>query len=492
MALEYDPTVRPHTPARQRELLQAVYQANAEDETDWLEWKREADLLTKADQFKVAKMILGLANRTVADAHRFVEGFGYVIVGMEPGRIEGTAQLDAADVDSRLAKYLGSQGLGWDLGYHTLEESSVMLITVRPPRAGDRIFTLQKSFHSEERGQGFEAGAIFVRSQTKTKPASPEQIETLTKRALDGATGPDAEIEIECLRGVVRVKNVQGFKDAWIKAEEHRLLDPLPKPPPTPRPERTGRVDIKDLVDMFGATSAADLAAQGVAFDGLDYATGISKQFADIGAPLRYKEERDEHEYRTAVADYLEALRSYSFSYELTEALDELEPGLCPEFTVINRSEVNLEELDVDIHLPGDVIGFEIDAGSSAERPNSPRRWNVAPKGHPSRQFEDLYPQINFPNIPDIHVGDLGPGPTKPPFRNSGSVDLNYFLTHLRPVASKSLERGKVLVAASDRRAEILASWQATARNADKLFTGTVLVPVREIDAASLLQRPSQ
>lgn len=192
MALDFDVATHAHTPGQQLALLQAVYAAQPEDETDWLEWKRHVRLDTKADQFKLAKMILGLANRTAADAHRFVEGFGYVIVGMEPGHTEGTAQLDAADVDSRLMKYLGDQGLGWDLSYHTLEELSVMLITVRPPRAGDRIFTLRKSYQPEEKGQGFEAGAIFVRSQTKTKPATPEQIEALTKRALDGATGPDA------------------------------------------------------------------------------------------------------------------------------------------------------------------------------------------------------------------------------------------------------------------------------------------------------------
>lgn len=264
------------------------------------------------------------------------------------------------------------------------------------------------------------------------------------------------------MRGVIRVTNVEGFKEAWIRGEERRLLDPLPKPPP------------------LGLGSAQ---MQGL----FSSAARISEQFDVLGASLRYKEERDEDEYRTAVADYLDELLDYSFTHELAEALDELEPGLRPEFTVTNRSEVNLEELDLDIHLPGDVIGFEATWQPPADRPKRPRLWDVAPKGHPSRQFEDLGRQFDISSVADLHIGDAGPGPTKPPFRNSGSVDLNYFLVHLRPVASESLERGKVVVAPKDVRTEILAQWQATARNANKLFSGTVLVPVREIDAASLV-----
>jgi hypothetical protein len=52
----------------------------------------------------------------------------------------------------------------------------VLVITVEPPAAGDRIRTLQREF------QPYLAGAIFVRRQGRTVPALPGDIQALEDR----------------------------------------------------------------------------------------------------------------------------------------------------------------------------------------------------------------------------------------------------------------------------------------------------------------------
>lgn len=57
-------------------LVNAVVAASANDETDWLEWKSGLDLKRKENQVTIARHILGMANRRVADAARQAGGCG--------------------------------------------------------------------------------------------------------------------------------------------------------------------------------------------------------------------------------------------------------------------------------------------------------------------------------------------------------------------------------------------------------------------------------
>jgi hypothetical protein len=70
-------------------LVEAVKNASANDELDWIEWKSTLDLTRKPGCFHVARAVLGLANRMPDRAARTCEGVGYVVVGAEPGSIPG-------------------------------------------------------------------------------------------------------------------------------------------------------------------------------------------------------------------------------------------------------------------------------------------------------------------------------------------------------------------------------------------------------------------
>lgn len=171
-------------------LVNAVVAASANDETDWLEWKSGLDLKRKQNQVTIARHILGImANRRVTDAARQAGGCGYIVIGAEPGSVTGVAEVDPADLSQAIQIYLGSAGPSWSASYIPTAGASVLVITVEPPAAGDRIRTLQREF------QPYLAGAIFVRRQGRTFPALPGDIAALEDRFAEPlrAAGPDQQ-----------------------------------------------------------------------------------------------------------------------------------------------------------------------------------------------------------------------------------------------------------------------------------------------------------
>lgn len=154
MTLDIDPTVPIRRPADQRALVQAVIGAQPENETHWLEWKRTLRLDSAEGRFAIARQILGFANRHPDRAARFTGGYAYVVFGAEPGTAPGVDCIDVADLDPGLRRYLGDDGPLWSADYITTDSgTSVLLITVDPPRWGDRIFTLRRRTRPKARAR---------------------------------------------------------------------------------------------------------------------------------------------------------------------------------------------------------------------------------------------------------------------------------------------------------------------------------------------------
>ncbi|MFJ1964034.1 AlbA family DNA-binding domain-containing protein [Streptomyces massasporeus] len=93
--------------ARQRELIRAVLNASSADETRWLEWKSQHDVLKAAGAFAVSKAILGFANRMPDVAEQWAGGHAYLLVGVDEDAIHGVPTHDVEKVDSWLRRYLG-------------------------------------------------------------------------------------------------------------------------------------------------------------------------------------------------------------------------------------------------------------------------------------------------------------------------------------------------------------------------------------------------
>jgi hypothetical protein len=144
-------------------LVEAVLNASDNDESDWIEWKSGLDLREKETQSTLARHILGMASRRPEHAARYAAGCGYIIVGAEPGRCAGVTEVDPAVLSQGMHPYLGAEGPGWAAQYVNRDGASVLVVSVEPPRLGNRIFTLCKEFPK------YLAGTVFVRRQGSIK-----------------------------------------------------------------------------------------------------------------------------------------------------------------------------------------------------------------------------------------------------------------------------------------------------------------------------------
>jgi hypothetical protein len=198
VTLDLDPTLRRRRPGDLRGLAEAIVRATPDDEQDWLEWKSALDLSKKFGQFSLSRAVLGMANRDPDRAAVHAGGLGYIVVGVSPGGVDGIDRIDTAKLDDGLARYLGDDGPQWSVNRMDFDGREILVVIVEPPLPGDRIFPLCASFFNEQ-GDGGADGTIFVRSGTKTRPATSADIRMLHRRATAvrlPSDGPDLVVSV--------------------------------------------------------------------------------------------------------------------------------------------------------------------------------------------------------------------------------------------------------------------------------------------------------
>lgn len=213
MVLSLDTSRALRTPAQVLALMQAVYEAAPEDESRSIEWKSAyPDLTSTEASFAISRAILGLANRPVAVAATSFEGVGYVLVGVEPRSLEGQQVPDSAELLNAIHRYTGHGWPYWDARTHTFNAATVLVVTVEPPRDGDRIALLQKSYQPAK-GPLVSEGTIFVRRSGATERASRAELEMLQDRLLRGS-----EAEAAALREATRKSELREIVTDLVQA----------------------------------------------------------------------------------------------------------------------------------------------------------------------------------------------------------------------------------------------------------------------------------
>lgn len=187
MALKIDSSRSLRTSEQLASLIRAVVSAAPADESRAVEWKNGySDLASPEASFAIGRAILGFANRMPGVAATQFEGAAYVVVGAEPGVLLGQRVPDSANVVNAIGRYCGQGFPLWDGREVLVEGKTVFVVTVEPPRAGDRIALLQKDFQPAK-GPLVRAGTVFVRQPGATERATKEELESLQDRLLDGS-----------------------------------------------------------------------------------------------------------------------------------------------------------------------------------------------------------------------------------------------------------------------------------------------------------------
>ena len=209
-------------------LINYVLAADDRVERYFLEVKSEVDLRSKRDQAKVAKYILGAANRDPTQASRRFGGHALMVLGVGDGQVVGVPSFEAKDLALTVQRLIGVDGPKWDFERISVDGHDVIIVVVDPP-TGD-VWTCRAD------GDGLVDGGIYVRADGETRRATGDEVRALIAWAVSKTPPVDVDVMIE--GEVLAIQIDEAALRAWVQnsaetlreqvaSTEHRYFRPL-------------------------------------------------------------------------------------------------------------------------------------------------------------------------------------------------------------------------------------------------------------------------
>lgn len=198
-----------------------------EAETSYLEIKSSLDLASTEGVAKVAKFLLGTANRRPQEAARHFHGYAVLAIGAQKGRSQGVPRgVEAHELEDRLRPYLGPQFPAFEFGRISIDDDrEVLFVVAQPPQDGQTIFPCHKSFQGVKRQDNLDDGAIYMRGASNTRPARAGEVLALVERARGGGKSP-INLDVEILGTISRVERVNEVLERLYEFEEEEFNKP--------------------------------------------------------------------------------------------------------------------------------------------------------------------------------------------------------------------------------------------------------------------------
>jgi hypothetical protein len=447
VALDVDTGVPLRRPAELVRLIRAILDADPNDETDWLEWKSRLGLTSAAGRFPIAKGILGLANRIPTRAQANCGGIGYVVIGAEPGSVTGVLAVDPAQLDDGLSPYVGgARGPGWSATYVQVDGSSVLVVMVEAPKAGDPIYTLRKTYDN------FRAGTVFTRKNGKTAPADDHDIDALQAR-LRARSSAALELDVSIVGDIP----LSWFDPGRVEPEIQQWVES----------RRSGLVAEAERIDRLQRQEGT--VSDDPLLEAHRLATSLTRWTA-VPNPLVREDDRTLDDYAAEVEAWAERLlRSVMESWPARYS--NRGHGVM-RVKVVNSTDRNLQDVLVKVVFPGEEIGGVDESPYVNRLPSPPRRF-----GEPERlDLGLLGPPIGLPN--------LSPGSSLPEIRSTwveqGSLRIGWEVGDLRPRETDESEDVYAFVRGPLADGSLKGVWEATSKSTDGLLKGELSVPLAE------------
>ncbi|OBA46591.1 hypothetical protein [Kocuria sp. ICS0012] len=194
-----DTNFAPMGEVRLRQILAAIVDEGDAAEHLGLEAKSDIDPSKRGlGVAKIAKFILGMANRLPETASGHFKGYGVMVIGAEKGQAPGIPKgVEAHELADRLKPYLGPEGPRWDLArLATSDTHEVLFVLVEPPSQGQPPFACHKDFQPSDSADtkfSLANGDIYVRDKSRTRKAHGVEVVSLVARA---RTYVDAQLSV--------------------------------------------------------------------------------------------------------------------------------------------------------------------------------------------------------------------------------------------------------------------------------------------------------
>jgi hypothetical protein len=162
------------------------------DERHFIELKSDIDPTDKDSAAKVAKFILGAANRDPERAKRYLEGRAVMLLGIGGSVAPGLERFEAKDFVGAVQPYVGEPGPHWDFQRIPADDDrDVIVVIVDPPQAGDPAWPCCRE------GPGLIDGRIYIRADGETREAKSGDVRALQARALARGPRPDLAMALQ-------------------------------------------------------------------------------------------------------------------------------------------------------------------------------------------------------------------------------------------------------------------------------------------------------
>ncbi|GAB3164131.1 hypothetical protein GCM10027059_19660 [Myceligenerans halotolerans] len=482
-----DTSRAPHGERAARALVDAVAAGDDRLERYYLEVKGTLDLTSARDRAKLAKFILGAGNRMPDRAAKAFDGHAVMVIGVVDGQAAGVPPVEVLDIEKAVMPFIGADGPNWDLIRVPVpgSENDVLLLIVDPPQWGQPPFPCLKD------GAGLFDGDVYVRTDGETRKAKAGEIKELSRRVAAGAA-PAVGFDVDLIGEVVPVTVDTGATlEAYLAAETRRLFHPLPgRAREEPEadgadretPGRRRRVVIpegmlEDLADLPADESARRHEAALAAADRYARRTERITDLASSLGSLIEPESRSEDEYRAQAAGWREQFRAAW--PEAKERLISMRlASVAPR--VVNLEEAFLHDVELVMHLEGDVRGVRVDTDHDDNPtllrlglPRPPRTWGPRPHnllgGYATVGMIPAMPALG-PYVSQVRALN---------WENTGSVTLTFDIGDLRPRATYVCPDSDLILVVDDpEHAPVSGTWEITARGHNKVYSGQLSLPI--------------
>lgn len=412
-------------------------------ETSWLELKGPLDLTTAEHKFKVAKAILGFANRDPIDAEGHLDGRALLVIGVAGGRATGTRRIEDHQLINALTSYLGQadQAPRWTTQRCRVDDvNDILIVIVDAPQFGDPAYPLRKAFDKASRG------TIYVRPSTESVPADDVAVDMLIRRATNRASGFSLTLGLN--------------GDAITRASWNvRKLDPI-----------IGETINRYLAAAEKPAEDEALAAAATVRDAMPRLT-----FGDMITGACRRETRSPKQFRDELEDWRLRCRE-----GLALMFQDIAATRCAAsvLTVTNTCGRFLEDLEIEVHIEGTIWSCDRPDGEesvAARVPKPPRKWG------PFREpLINLSSYSSFPLAsPSLFARVPHPRGNSASFRNAGSVDVTLRCPELRPGATVTIRREDIALICTDPDlAQTHVTYTATARGVHEQHKGEFSQPI--------------
>lgn len=424
-------------------------------ETDWLQLIRrleengdleeryyleikgsETDLASKRVKHKIAKFILGAANRDPEIAKQRFQGYALMVIGVDDHAAPGVDKIEKMELDKGITPFLGAAGPHWDIQRVPVANNpnkEVLVIVVNPPENGQHLFACRAE------GEGLKNGGIYIRADGCTREATADEIDELLKRGQQQMAHVKLNVYARGQVNQVHIDRRRTIEEYLAKVEED-LITGMPKPADKLRPLQMNIID--------NLTS--------------------------------HLENRTREEYRQEIAQWKErCIKDWNDACRYVYGL--LNP--C-NLIVKNTTKINLTQVRLRIHFEDKVELVDHqdveDVPEEVGLPKIPSKWGMGNK-------------LNYPDFSSYSLAANRSVWIDSVDSNEG-VDFNVEVGDLRPEetvdTSKLNAESQVLIVLSDfAHRELKCTWSATAGNINDRFVGQFTIPVAPVSDLTEVMR---